>query len=91
VLLPDLVAVLTDTSVTVRNVGEGAGGASLVTVASVGTISIPALAPGQAVTRTYACVRGTITATADYAKVVTEANEDNNTTTRRVSCLGLVG
>jgi RNA polymerase sigma factor (sigma-70 family) len=91
VLLPDLVAVLTDTSVTVRNVGEGAGGASLVTVASVGTFSIPALASGQAVTRTYACVRGTITATADYAKGVTEANEDNNTTTRRVSCIGLVG
>jgi subtilase family serine protease len=50
---------------------------------------VPALAPGQASTRTYACVRGTITATADYSRIVSESNEENNTTSRRVSCLGL--
>ena len=72
-----------------RNVGEGAAGASLVTVLGVGTFSIPSLAPGQAVTRTYTCRSGTITATADYARVVTESNEDNNTATRTVSCLGI--
>ena len=82
--LPDLVATLTPTSVTVRNTGEGPAGASLVTVVGVGTFPIPALAPGQAVTRTYACRSGTITATADYARVVTESNEDNNTATRVV-------
>jgi len=32
---------------------------------------------------------GTITATADHARVVTEANEDNNTATRVVRCLGI--
>jgi hypothetical protein len=86
--LPDLVVTLTDTSVTVRNVGQGPAGQSLVTVLGVGTFPIPQLAPGQAVTRTYACVKGTITATADYSRVVAESNEDNNTTTRRVACLG---
>ena len=87
--LPDLVASLTTTSVTVRNQGEGVAGASLVTVSGVGTFSIPALQPGQAVTRTYSCRSGTIVATADYARSVAEANEDNNTATRVVSCLGL--
>lgn len=87
--LPDLIVTLTDTSVTVRNVGQGPAGQSLVTVLGVGTFSIPPLAQGQAVTRTYSCVKGTITATADYSKVVAESNEDNNTTTRRVACLGL--
>ncbi len=86
--LPDLIVTLTDTSVTVRNVGQGPAGQSFVTVLGVGTFSIPPLAPGQAITRTYACVRGTITATADYSKVVAESNEENNTATRRVSCLG---
>ena len=32
---------------------------------------------------------GTIVATADYARTVAEANEDNNTATRVVTCLGL--
>lgn len=87
--LPDLVVTLTDTSVTVRNVGEGPAGASLVSVPGVGTFPVPSLAPGQASTRTYACVRGTISATADYSRIVSESNEENNTTSRRVSCLGL--
>ena len=87
--LPDLVAALTDTSVTVRNAGEGAAGESLMTVVGIGTFTIPALPPGQSVTRTYACRRGTITATADYSKLVAESNEDNNTATRTVTCLGI--
>jgi len=86
--LPDLVATLTKTSVTVRNAGEAAANASLVTVAGVGTFSIPSLGPGQSATRTYTCRSGTITATADYSKVVAETNEDNNTATRVVTCLG---
>jgi RNA polymerase sigma factor (sigma-70 family) len=86
--LPDLVATLTNTSVTVRNAGEAAANASLVTVAGVGTFSIPSLGPGQSATRTYTCRSGTVTATADYSKVVAESNEDNNTATRVVTCLG---
>jgi RNA polymerase sigma factor (sigma-70 family) len=86
--LPDLVATLTNTSVTVRNAGEAAANASLVTVIGVGTFSIASLGPGQSATRTYTCRSGTITATADYSKVVTESNEDNNTATRAVTCLG---
>jgi RNA polymerase sigma factor (sigma-70 family) len=89
--LPDLVVSLTNTSVTVRNAGDGPAGASLVTVSGVGTFSIQPLAPGQALTRTYACRSGTIVATADYAKTVTESNEDNNTATRVVTCLGISG
>jgi Sigma-70, region 4/CARDB len=89
--LPDLIVSLTNTSVTVRNAGEAPAGASLVTVTGVGTFSIQPLAAGQEVTRTYACRSGTIVATADYAKTVTESNEDNNTATRVVTCLGLSG
>ena len=89
--LPDLVAVLTDTTVTVRNAGEGPAGPSLVTVPGIGTFTIAALPPGQSATRTFTCVRGTRTATADYAKVVAESNEENNTDTRVASCLGLSG
>ncbi len=89
--LPDLVAVLTDTTVTVRNAGEGPAGPSLVTVPGIGTFTIAALQPGQSATRTFTCLRGTHTATADYAKVVAESNEENNTDTRVASCLGLSG
>jgi hypothetical protein len=86
--LPDLVAVLTDSTVTVRNVGEGPAGPSLVTVVGIATFSIPALAPGQSATRTFSCQRGTRTAVADYARTVTESDEANNTATRVASCLG---
>jgi RNA polymerase sigma factor (sigma-70 family) len=86
--LPDLVTTLTSTSVTVRNAGDAAANASLVNVVGVGTFSIPSLAPGQSTTRTYTCRSGTITATADYSKIVAESNEDNNTASRVVTCLG---
>jgi hypothetical protein len=85
--LPDLVATLTDRTVTVQNVGEGQAGPSLVTVAGIGTFTIPVLAPGQAATRTFTCRRGTITATADYAQAVAESNEGNNTATHVASCI----
>jgi len=85
--LPDLVAVLTDSTVTVRNAGEGPAGPSLVTVAGIATFSIPALGPGQSATRTFTCQRGTRTAVADYAKTVAESDEANNTTSRVASCL----
>lgn len=87
--LPDLVVALADAAVTVRNAGAGAAGASLVTVTGIGTFPIPALVPGQAVTRSFRCVRGTHTATADYAQSVPEANEQNNAATHTASCLGL--
>ena len=87
--LPDLVVVLADAAVTVRNAGAGAAGASLVTVTGIGTFPIPALVPGQAVTRSFRCVRGTHTATADYAQSVAEGNEQNNAATHTASCLGL--
>jgi hypothetical protein len=85
--LPDLVAVLTDTTVTVRNVGEGAAGASIVTVPSIGTFTIQALGPGQSATRTFTCRRGTITATADATRLVAESNEGNNVATNVASCI----
>ena len=87
--LPDLVVALADAAVTVRNAGAGAAGASLVTVTGIGTFPIPALAAGQAVTRSFRCARGTHTATADYALSVAEANEQNNAATHTSSCLGL--
>ena len=85
--LPDLIAALTDTTVTVRNTGEGPAGASLVTVVGIATFTIPALAPGQSATRTFTCRRGTITATADYSQLVQESNEGNNTATNVASCI----
>jgi RNA polymerase sigma factor (sigma-70 family) len=86
--LPDLVAVLTDTSVTVRNTGVGSAGASLVDIPGIGIFTIPALGPGQSSAHTYRCKSGTITAAADSTKLVTESDEANNTATRVVTCLG---
>jgi len=86
--LPDLVAVLADGRVTVRNVGEGSAGPSLVTVVGIATFSIPRLGPGQSITRAFACQRGSRTAVADYAKAVAESNEANNTASNVASCLG---
>jgi RNA polymerase sigma factor (sigma-70 family) len=87
--LPDLVAVLANASVTVKNVGEAAAGSSIVLVQGVGSFTIPALGPGQSATRTYACKSGTIVAIADETKQVAESDEGNNTVTRAVTCLGL--
>jgi len=86
--LPDLVAVLANTSVTVTNAGEAPAGSSIVLVRGVGSFTIPALGPGQSVTRTYACTSGTIVANADETRLVTESDEGNNTATRTVTCLG---
>jgi RNA polymerase sigma factor (sigma-70 family) len=86
--LPDLVAVLANTSVTVTNAGEAPAGTSIVLVRGVGSFTIPALGPGQSVTRTYACTSGTIVAIADETRLVTESDEGNNTATRTVTCLG---
>ena len=84
--LSDLVATLTDTSVTVQNTGEAAAAPSLVTVLGIGTFTIPRLDPGQSSTRTFTCRRGAITATADYSQLVPESNEANNSTTRNATC-----
>ncbi len=86
--LPDLVAVLANTSVTVTNAGEAPAGTSIVLVRGVGSFTIPALGPGQSVTRTYACTSGTIVALADETRLVTESDEGNNSATRTVTCLG---
>jgi RNA polymerase sigma factor (sigma-70 family) len=88
--LPDLVAALTNTTVTVRNTGQAPAGRSVVNVAGIGTFTVPALAPGQAWTQTFTCKSGTLTAVADATKVVAESDEGNNTATRTVTCLGFV-
>ena len=87
--LPDIVVSLTDTSVTVRNVGEVPAGLSIVLVSGIGAFTIQSLGPGQSSMRTYTCRSGTIVATADETKLVTESDEGNNTATRVVTCLGL--
>jgi RNA polymerase sigma factor (sigma-70 family) len=86
--LPDLVAVLANASVTVRNVGEAAAESSIVLVQGVGSFTIPGLGPGQSATRSYTCKSGTIVAIADETRLVTESDEGNNTVTRAVTCLG---
>ena len=86
--LPDLVAALTDTTVTVRNAGLAAAGRSVATVAGIGTFTVPGLGPGQSWTQTFACKGGTLTASADTTKLVAESDEGNNTATRTVTCLG---
>jgi RNA polymerase sigma factor (sigma-70 family) len=86
--LPDLVAALTDTTVTVRNAGLAAAGRSVATVAGIGTFTVPGLGPGQSWTQTFACKGGTLTASADATRLVTESDEGNNTATRTVTCLG---
>jgi subtilase family serine protease len=83
------VAALANASVTVTNAGDANAGSSIVLVRGVGAFTIPALSPGQSATRTYACKGGTITATADETKLVTESDEGNNDVTRTVTCLGL--
>jgi hypothetical protein len=79
-VLPDLViASLTKNTVIVKNVGNGAAGASTLSVTLIGTFSVEPLAPGQATTRTWSVCRvGTITARADRGDDVTESNESNN-------------
>lgn len=86
--LPDLVvSSLTGTSVVVTNVGKTAAGPFAVTVDGIGTFSVPGLAAGASVTRTWStCRRGTLTATADATSLVAEANEANNRATQATSC-----
>jgi hypothetical protein len=86
--LPDLVAsLLTKTSVVVTNVGSVAAGPSLLSVTLIGTFSLPALLPGQSVTRTWSvCRAGTLTAVADRGHTVAESSERNNTASLTTSC-----
>jgi RNA polymerase sigma-70 factor (ECF subfamily) len=86
--LPDLVAVLANASVTIKNAGQAPAGSSIVLVRGVGSFTIPALAAGESATRTYTCKSGTIAALADETKLVTESDEGNNAVTRAVTCLG---
>jgi subtilase family serine protease len=58
------------------------------TVAGIGTFTVPGLGPGQSWTQTFACKGGTLTASADATRLVTESDEGNNTATRTVTCLG---
>lgn len=86
--LPDLVvSQLTSSSVTVTNVGNATAGASILTVTLIGSFTIPPLAPGQSITRTWSVCRvGTLTAVADRQNAVAESNEGNNTASRRNTC-----
>ncbi len=53
----------------------------------IGTFPLPALAPGESVTRTWSfCRTGTMTAITDRAEVVAESDERNNTAVLRNVC-----
>jgi RNA polymerase sigma factor (sigma-70 family) len=79
--LPDLVvSALSRTGFSVTNIGTAAAGPFVVSVTLIGTFTIPGLAPGQTVTRTWSiCRTGTITAIADRGAAVAESDERNNT------------
>ena len=78
--LPDLiVSALSQSGFVVSNTGTAAAGPFVVSVTLIGTFTIPGLAAGQSVTRTWSICRvGTITAVADRGADVTESNERNN-------------
>jgi hypothetical protein len=86
--LPDLVvSKLTETSVTVANVGTAPAGPFVVSVTLIGTFSFAGLAPGQSATRVWsACRVGTLSAVADRGASVGESDETNNTLTLVSDC-----
>jgi hypothetical protein len=86
--LPDLVVTsLTRTGFTVTNAGTAPAGPFVVSVTLIGTFTIPGLAPGQSVTRTWSvCRTGTLTAIADRGGNVTESNESNNSRSIASTC-----
>jgi hypothetical protein len=78
--LPDLVvSSLMGTGFVVTNVGTAPAGPFVVSVTSIGTFTIPGLAPGGSATRVWAaCRNGPLTAVADRAAAVAQSNEDDN-------------
>ena len=86
--LPDLtISVLTKSLFVVTNTGTAAAGPFVVSVTLIGTFTIPGLAPGQSVTRTWSvCRAGTITAIADRGADVAESNERNNSRSITSTC-----
>lgn len=75
---PDLVVTAIDIdSVTIANQGVGDAGPSTLGINGQ-TFSVPAIASGGKTTIGYACIGGTIQATADLFDDVAESNEGNN-------------
>lgn len=59
----------------------------MLTIALVGTFTVPALAPGASATFTWStCRRGTYSAIVDRTGVVAESDESNNTASRVSTC-----
>jgi hypothetical protein len=73
---------------TIVNSGGAAAAPFMVSVVGVGSFSIPGLAAGASVNRTYGqqCTEGTHTATVDSAGQVAESNESNNVATFEQIC-----
>lgn len=86
--LPDLVvSALSKSGFAVTNTGAAPAGPFVVSVTLIGTFTIPGLAPGQTVTRTWSICRvGTITAIADRGADVAESNERNNARSIASTC-----
>ena len=88
--LPDLVITsLTDSSVTVANLGTAAAGPFYVELpASLGTFYVTGgLAPGETASRTWtACISGQIEAIADAGRQVAESSESNNSASTIAHC-----
>ncbi|MGZ8781986.1 MAG: sigma-70 family RNA polymerase sigma factor [Gaiellaceae bacterium] len=86
--LPDLaIGAFERNSIVVVNRGTAPATPSVLTITLVGTFSVPALAPGAAVTFSWSTCRvGTYSAIADRTGVVAESDESNNTAARRNTC-----
>jgi hypothetical protein len=86
--LPDLVVgAFSRFSITVVNQGKGRAGASVLTITNVGTFQVPGLPPGGSATFSWStCKVAIYSAVVDRAQVVAEADESNNTATRRNTC-----
>jgi subtilase family serine protease len=75
---PDLfISSVSDTSVTVKNIGDASAGSFTVTVTGRGPFQVGGLAAGASVTFDYSCVDD-FTATADPTDQIDESNENNN-------------
>lgn len=87
---PDLVVTeLEQQTVTVKNQGTATAPASTLRVSPSKNVAIPALAPGQSITRVWndgSCPDGTWTATADFLGQVDESNESNNSKVLQLIC-----
>jgi hypothetical protein len=86
--LPDLVvSAFSRFSITVSNRGNGLAGASVLTIAYVGTFSVPSLPPGGSATFSWSTCRiVTYVAVVDRTQAVRESDESNNTASLKNAC-----